>query len=232
MIRSVTLAEELLLEIARCPAANTCFSAGAGSHPCSKVVLAQGTGRDAFHVPEPWSGDIERTPILFVSWNPSWNPDERFPTDAWADGEIVEFFRRRFEHTEQDSHTWREIRGIASHLLGRDVVAGVDYTVTDVVHCKSWQGKGAREALEECAGRYLKRVLSLAGARVVVGLGRDARQALASRFGVPAAIGLHEVADGGETRLALVLLGAPGSSQPRRLRASELERARLFLNFL
>ena len=116
--------DRLLVEIARCPVADACFDSPESALPCSQVVHAQGTGRDAFHVPEPWSGDIERAPILFVSWNPSWNPDEPFPTSRSTDDEIMTFFRHRFEHTNQDAHTWREMDGIARHLLGRDAGRG------------------------------------------------------------------------------------------------------------
>lgn len=218
----VGAANHLLVEIARCPVADACFDSPESALPCSQVVHAQGTGRDAFHVPEPWSGDIERAPILFVSWNPSWNPDEPFPTSRSSDSEIMTFFRHRFEHTHQDSHTWREMDGMARHLLGRDAERGVDWVVTDIVHCKSLKGTGAFAALEECAGRYLPRVLALAGATAVVGLGRDARSALARHFGVPPEIGVYSVADEQRPSRVLVLLGAPGAAQRRRLLPDEL----------
>lgn len=215
-------ASQLLVEIARCRVADACLDSPESALPCSQVVHAQGTGRDAFHVPEPWSGDIERAPILFVSWNPSWNPDEPFPTSRSSDNEVMTFFRHRFEHTNQDSHTWREMDGMAKHLLGRDVKRGVDWVVADIVHCKSRKGRGAFAALEECAGRYLPRVLALAGATAVVGLGRDARSALASHYGVPPEIGVHSVADEQRPSRVLVLLGAPGAAQRRRLLPDEL----------
>jgi hypothetical protein len=215
---------QLLLEIARCPVADACFTAPDGSSPCSKVVHAQGTGREAFHVPEPWNGDIERAPILFVSWNPSWNQREKFPTRSASDAEIVTFFNRRFEHTNQNARTWQEMRGIAGRLLGRDAVPGADYAVTDLVHCKSEKGKGASAALDECAGRYLPRVLAIAGATVIVGLGRDSRSTLAHHFGVSSELGVYDIWKGKRER-RLVLLGAPGSAQRRRLRHDELGRA-------
>src|SRR4051812_3998926 len=105
--------DALLVEIAGCPNVRRCYASSDPLHPCSKVVADQRVSFDDFHVPEPWSGDIGRAPILFVSWNPSWNPAERFPTPSWTDEAVIEFFISRFEHTDQDSHTWREIRGIA-----------------------------------------------------------------------------------------------------------------------
>jgi hypothetical protein len=221
--------DALLLEIARCPNVRRCFDSPALAHPCSTVVAAQGLAPDDLHVPEPWNGQLETAPILFVSWNPSWNPSERFATRVWTDEAILEFFRTRFDHSDQNSQTWREMPRIAEHLLGRPARAGVDYAVTDVVRCKSWNGKGATAALAECTGRYLRRTLDASGARVVVGLGRDARRTLASHFGVDEALGAYgPITSGGRERM-IVLLGAPGSAQARRLTPEECLRVRAHL---
>jgi len=219
----MTDSDALLLEVARCTNIQRCFESTVLQHPCSKVVAAQGVSRDEFHLPEPWSGEIETAPILFVSWNPSWNPNERFPTREWTDGAIVDFFRTRFSHSDQRSQTWREIGGIAEHLLGRPARPGVDYCVTDAVRCKSLDGAGARKALRECSGRYLRRTLRVSGARVIVALGKDARETIATYCGVRAQIG----ADGpmmiaGRDRM-LVQLGAhpvPASGGDSRTRNS------------
>jgi hypothetical protein len=220
---------DLLLEIGRCPNVPSSLDRLKPGHPCAIVVSAQGLPADEMHVPEPWSGHIESAPLLFVSWNPSWNPRERFPTRSWADDAIVDFFQTRFTHTDQASQTWREMRGIAEHLLGRRPTPGVDYCVTDAVRCKSQRGRGAREALAECAGRYLRRTLDVSGARVIVALGRDARMTLAEHLGTPADIGVHCPVGGPRDRL-LVMLGAPGSSQPRRLEPAECRRVRAALS--
>ena len=103
---------------------------------------------------------------------------------------------------------------------------GVDYAVTDIVRCKSRKGEGANEALAECSGRYLRRTIEASGARVLVGLGKPAGQALATYFGVPAVLGAHPPTNVGGCERILVLLGAPGSAQPRRL-ATEQERIRV-----
>lgn len=148
-------ADTLLLEIAR--RRNVSRALESIHHPCSPVVAAQRTTELAeLQLPEPWNGQIETAPILFVSWNPSWNPNETFPTSAWADERIISFFRTRFEHTDQASQTWREMQGIATHLLGRTSRPGVDYAVTDAVRCKSQKGIGANAALSECSALYLR----------------------------------------------------------------------------
>lgn len=212
--------DELLLEIARCPVVRHCLDASASGHRCAAVIAAQG-GREPLQVPEPWNGAIETAPLLFVCWNPSWNPHERFPTTEWADTQIIEFFRTRFAHSDERSRTWQEIGAIASRLLARTAAPGIDFAVTDAVRCKSRAGAGAPEAVAECVPRYLGRTLGISAARVIVALGRDARAAVATHFGVPPEIGVHQPA-GGTSAPLIALLGAPGSSQRRKLTAAEL----------
>ena len=79
---------------------------------CHPIYLSQGCGsRNAFHIPEPWNGDIEHAPILFVSINPGFTPDELYPnlgnkywtipalTGVNFNNEIVEdFFENRFNN--------------------------------------------------------------------------------------------------------------------------------------
>jgi hypothetical protein len=207
--------DALLLRIARCPLVADSLASPVPLD-CSPVVHAQGR-QAGLQVPEPWNGEIETAPILFVTWNPSFNPREHpFPTADSNDADIVEFFSKRFEHSAESSQTWRELRGIASRLLGRRARPGIDYASTDVVHCKSARGIGASRALGECTRRYLEPTLAVAGARVVVGLGTDAWITLAARWGVPAVLGAHRSQVPGEQRL-LVLLGAPGSATTRTL---------------
>jgi hypothetical protein len=165
-----------------------------------------------------------------VSWNPSLNRNETFPTRSWTDEAIVDFFRTRFDHSDQASQTWREMRGIASRLLGKEPKPGVDYAVTDAVRCKSVGGEGASKALAECTSLYLRRTIEASGARVIVALGKDARSTMAAYFGVPAELGGVSLPKlvGGYERI-LVQLGAPGSAETRSLAQDELLRVRTFL---
>jgi len=221
--------DALLLEVARCPNVRACFERTDNLHPCAKVVADQQVAFDDFHVPEPWNGQIETAPILFVCWNPSWNRQERFPTHLWSDEAIIEFFRTRFDHSDQASRTWTEMQAIATRLLGCPARPGVDYAVTDAVRCKSRGGRGASQALAECSGRYLQRTLAVSGARVVISLGGDARRTLATYFGVSDQIGVYGSARVGDPERMLVQLGAPGSSDRRTLSAEESQKAQAAL---
>jgi hypothetical protein len=50
-------------------------------------------------------------------------------------------------------------------------VPGQDYALTEVVHCGSGVERGVDEALETCSSRYLKRVISLSPAKLLVLVG-------------------------------------------------------------
>ena len=94
---------------------------------------------------------------------------------------------------------WREVRSRARELFERDVRPGVDYALTEVVHCKSKGQEGVKEALRECARRYLQPVVALSGAKVVVVLGKHAEKAVRDEFRLssgstfgPLQIGKHQ----------------------------------------
>lgn len=61
----------LLDEIVNCPHAQQCLGDSAAENLCRTIVEYQNTlSLQKFQVPEPWSGEIEKAPILFLSSNP------------------------------------------------------------------------------------------------------------------------------------------------------------------
>lgn len=67
---------------------------------------------NSFHIPEPWNGNIEDSPILFLSINPGYSRDELYPrlgfpywTKPGASGvsfdcdKVEDFFEHRFDET-------------------------------------------------------------------------------------------------------------------------------------
>jgi hypothetical protein len=229
-------ATELLLEVARCPVLVGCkMGELAGSHPCASIVAVQADVPLELHqLPEPWSGDLERAPILFVSSNPSINRNEEYPLGSWSDDEIVDFFQHRFgggrkpwviggsrslrldgTHSNPTSF-WAGIRNRATDLLGRQARPGLDYALIEIVRCKSAGEAGVGQALAECPSRYLRRSISASGAVVIVTLGEKARPTVAALFGGPernSVFGPVEI--GGRTRY-LAAIGHPTSGDPKR----------------
>ncbi len=97
---------DLLHEIAHCPNIQQWFTSPQSSNPCSRIISVQHANHPTtltqHQVPEPWSGDIQHAPILFLSSNPSIddNPSieerEEFPLWSWPDEWIEDFFAHRY----------------------------------------------------------------------------------------------------------------------------------------
>lgn len=204
--------DTLLLDIARCPNFRPCLTDSAHhDHPCSKIVRSQ-----PFHdvrryqLPEPWSGRLDRAPILFLGSNPAIGNTEEYPRWHWPDDLIADFFLNRFAggtkpwtrkglyclredgmYKRERVRYWASIRRRAEELLGRPAEPGLDYATSEVVHCKSPREVGVREALDECATRYLRQLVHLAVAKVVVCLGKTASTAVRREFAVPGSAVFH-----------------------------------------
>jgi hypothetical protein len=230
-------ADALLLQITGCPVVAECR---AGSRlACSRVVGVQSAiSWSDFHVPEPWNGELESARVLFVSSNPAIDSAELYPTPSWADTERIDFFRHRFSGGKQAwtdafrtllkdgrydaapraGKYWAEIHNRAIELLGPEARPGIDYALTEVVHCKSSSNHGVKEARVECATRYLEPVLQVASsARVIVLVGKQAWEVFFDRYGCPPCFGVAtNVTIAGRGRM-VVSIGAPNSSQPRKL---------------
>ncbi len=203
---------DLLHEIARCPNIQQWLTSPQGNNPCSQIISVQHSSHpqslDQHQVPEPWSGDIQHAPILFLSSNPSIDEredDEReeFPLWSWQDEWIEDFFTHRYKGGRKqwiENGTrylqlngsrgksvsfWSHVRNRAKELLESDVDDGVDYVLAEVVHCKSRRETGVEAALSECAKRYLRRVVELSGAKVIVILGKHAKKAVRDEFSIP-----------------------------------------------
>jgi len=86
---------QLLGEIAHCPVAKAIrLGDSPVSAPCHNVVSLQ-AGK-SFQLPEPWSGQIDTAPLLFVSSNPAIDELEVYPDESWEDGKTTDFFQKRF----------------------------------------------------------------------------------------------------------------------------------------
>ncbi len=87
----------------------------------------------------------------------------------------------------------------------------------EIVRCKSRSEEGVREALPECAGRYLERTLALSGAGVIVGLGGLAREMLTARFRPVGGGNLHGPIVIASRRRFLLFLPHPNARGKRKL---------------
>jgi len=217
MVDEQTLAENaatLLVEIARCPVIDAWYAADPAermTNSCTRIITYQyrefgAVERAAYQAPEPWRGDVVHAPLLFLSSNPFIAPGEGF--GDWDDAAMTSFFTDSFDPDRgnivdgtyarnRDGSRggyvsfWGGILGLARELMGPSVTPGRDYALTEVVHCKSRSEigvNGPRGAIEPCGKRYLRRVVAVSGARVIVVLGSAARWSMERFFqdlGVP-----------------------------------------------
>ena len=112
---------------------------------------------------------------------------------------------------------WSEIINRSNELFGRETEPGVDYALTEIVHCKSGNMIGVEAALEECGRRYLLRVLKVSGARVIAAVGQRAGQILRLALQIDEHINLVGPKLIADRERYVIFLAAPGSSKPRRI---------------
>jgi uracil-DNA glycosylase len=198
----------LLNDIFRCPNVEICLNLSEGdSHACKAIVDLQGSDYVALHdLPEPWMGRLGTAPILFIGSNPNAGADSAYPRWNDSDDSVVDYFDNHFGGGEsvwvEDGvrpmnpdgtkgrvvRYWQGVRRRAAELMGVDeseVRPGVDYALTEVVHCKSGEEAGVTTAsVKECGSRYFDRILEQSPARVVLVMGSAARRHIELQFGI------------------------------------------------
>jgi hypothetical protein len=233
----------LLLRIARCPLIP--LALGNPSHRCHRVVATQTVPSDDRQVPEGWAGNLRGARIVFLSSNPSISlagddqpadEVEPYPAASSSDDDIAHFLGRRFDQTvtpqpfvtnsrsllrngryaERVTTTWNEIRNRANELLSNEADPARNYVMTEVVHCKSRQNRGADRASDTCADLYLDEIMRLTAAPIVAVVGQVAQRYIRRRFPqLPEPPAIHPQAELGRRLRTFLFIGQPGSHDDR-----------------
>jgi hypothetical protein len=242
----------LLGEIVNCPNVEKCLRNRDVSHPCREIVTSQKAELSSHHVPEPWSGDLAGACMLFLSSNPSIDKGEEYPTRRWSAARVTDFFDNRFggstegwvkdelyplmrggSHRKESVRFWAAVRARAAELItDREVRPGIDYAISEVVHCKSTEETGVPSALRECSDRYLRRVIEASGARLVICLGTQAAQETRRMFGVSGDVKVWGPVTVGTKARFIAFLPHPNARQARTFAAympDDLDRLRTVL---
>jgi hypothetical protein len=221
--------------VLRCPNPRMCIEDKSVDHPCREIVEYQLklTGAKTyadFQLPEPWCGQIDRAPILFVSSNPSLGDSQPAfgnvsDEDAFDSHHFVfgggrgTYTRNGVNPVDADGkqskavHFWSAVCARVKELIpDRPVAWGEDYALTEIVRCKSKHEEGVVEALEECTRRYFDRTMAVAAARVVVAIGK-ARGHIRKRYEIAESDMLATIEIAGKSRL-IAFLPAPSSFGP------------------
>ena len=223
-------------------------------HPCMKIVQWQKTHKNLAYqdhqLPEPWSGDIERAPLLFISSNPSLSTTEMYPSLGWSDDEIRDFFTNRFDKWMKDGSRFmrwdrtfpnkktpfnRDIMRYAGELLGSsNIKPGKDYAITEVVHCKSESEHGVAGALKTCAANFLLPIMKISGAKCVIIVGSKAKSRFNSLLKIEASAAICSPLEVGGKKRLLVYLKHPSARAKKgplkELKQEEVDRIRAFIN--
>jgi hypothetical protein len=148
-----------------------------------------------FQLPEPWVGQLDVAPILFVSSNPSIGKDAHATGSSTRDqvwdshhlafgGGSRPYIVDGVKTTDLRGRPikrvryWSSIRARAGELMpDREVRPGTDYALTEVVHCKTEGEYGVTRAADTCYKLHMDEIWSVAkAARVIVVFGKIARE--------------------------------------------------------
>ncbi|MFD6894106.1 hypothetical protein ACFWB0_06085 [Rhodococcus sp. NPDC060086] len=115
-------------------------------------------------VPEPWTGHLDRARLVVISSNLSIDPVEVYP--RWGE-DLTESIRDGIYSPLPDGGWSGAVRFRAAARqrafeLIPDATPGIDYALTEVVHCKCEREFGVAQARHTCATRYLPKVLEAA----------------------------------------------------------------------
>ena len=145
-----------------------------------------------FQIPEPWNGDIENAPILFVGLNPGFLDVELYPklgnpywlqaNGGFDEAKVEDFFEHRFnsahQYVQYPNKTkitsggykllrgrtfWGYVKSIADKVLNRASTPGTDFAITEIVHCKSRNTSCIHsKCYDVCFDQHFKHILSIA----------------------------------------------------------------------
>ena len=133
--------QQLLGEISQCPVAREIRLGNSTSSCACRQIVGVQTGAD-FQVPEPWSGQIDIAPLLFISSNPSIDEHEDYPYRSWESSRTADFFSNRFAR----SSGWVKDGFIPARLMAPGAKIGyVSGRPLGAAHARSCRGRSSRQ---------------------------------------------------------------------------------------
>ena len=160
---------------------------------CNALYISQQCASIAdFQIPEPWNGDIENAPILFVGLNPGFLDVELYPklgnpywlqaNGGFDEAKVEDFFEHRFnsrhQYVKYPNRTmiasggykllrgrtfWGYVKSIADKVLNRASTPGTDFAITEIVHCKSRNIRCIHsKCYDKCFDQHFNNILSIA----------------------------------------------------------------------
>jgi len=189
---------KIMREIIHCPNVEQYYNNKINT-VCCDIIASQGVSKNSFQVPEPFSGEIDKANILIISSNPSIDltRNEEFPTCKWDEKSTIEYFYNRFDKYITDGIRKRNKDGTYTHvpywsgikgrvkevfeLMDKKCIPGIDYCLTEIVHCKSCKEIGLVKAMEAC-NTYLSKIIKLSPASLFIIVGRPAQKLFCEHY--------------------------------------------------
>jgi uracil-DNA glycosylase len=192
--------KSIIKDIINCPQIGEYYESRK-NNCCEIIDFQKQKDRNNFQLPEPFSGNIDKAKILVISSNPSIDLkkfQEKFPTCQWQENDIIDFFYNRFQKYIKDGTrvlqkdgTYSRAVSFFAHLKNRinEIFAinnstaepGIDYCLTEIVHCKSQKEKGVNKAIN-CCSKYLDRIIQLSPAPLLLIVGKYAEEYIFKRY--------------------------------------------------
>ncbi|MFC1505715.1 uracil-DNA glycosylase family protein [Thermoproteota archaeon] len=246
-------------EIAHCSNIMSCFDNRNKNNHCTNIVMSQNEVLFNLKIPEPWSGHLNKAPVLFLGSNPSISSNDRNPRWKSPNAMIKDFFIYRFGEGNEtwvkngihilDSkgrydkkkwvRYWASVRSRYAELARKEknsVRPGIDYSMSEVVHCKSKYEKHVRSASKDCVKLYLRSLITTSAAKIIVCMGKHAQDSVCEKFSLKPDEKLHDPIKIGNIRRWFVFLPHPNSRRAggrtfeKTLRPKQLEDLRKVLS--
>ena len=185
--------KSIIRDIINCPQIGEYYESRKNN--CYEIIDFQKQNKiNKFQLPEPFSGEIDKAKILVISSNPAidTSENEKYPTktNEWKESEILDFFYYRFNKYIKDGikslrydekyndyvRFWSSIKARVNEIYQvkkLKVDPGVNYCLTEIVHCKSQEEKGVDKAIN-CCSKYLDRIIQLSPAPLLLIVGKCA----------------------------------------------------------
>jgi hypothetical protein len=220
--------EQHILTIANCPNFKNCEGT-----PCEKIVKSQNL--EPKQIPEPYNGNIKNCKLLLISSNPSISEKEIYPTSEWTNDDIIDFFENRFSqesgyvrdfiyprhkngYATNGVKFWIHIRKMANTLLGTSkAIPGKDYSIMEIVRCKSRNEIGVDEATKTCSDKYLNQTLAISNANTIIAIGAKSRNELEKKLNIKLNKGDIVKKKIGDKERLIFTIPHPASRQVRKL---------------
>ena len=89
------------------------------------------------------------------------------------------------KHNTRAVKYWTSAIKWTAGLLGRtNVSPGTHFAITELVHCKSREAEGFKDAKCQCITRYLDDVLTYSGAKIIICPGKKVEEVIRLKYGI------------------------------------------------